>query len=78
MCQLRSFSDLQWVSQSMVNRACAGHTVNGRTLIATLMEEAPSVAAMTVSAGYVFVGMGAMTTWIPKFFDESKKADHSS
>ena len=76
MRQLRSFSDLQWVSQSMVNKACAGHTVNGRTLIATLMEEAPSVAAMTDFAGYVFVGMGAMVTWTPKYFDERKKADH--
>ena len=76
MGQLRSFSDLQWVSQSMVKRSCAGHTVNGRTLIATLMEEAPSVAAITVCAGYVFVGMRAMTTWSPKVFNERKKADH--
>ena len=73
MCQLCRFSDLQWVSQSVVSRACAGHTVNGRTRIATLMEEAPSVAAMTVFAGYVFVGIEAMATWSPKSFDERER-----
>ena len=31
--------------------ASSGHTVNGRTLIATLIEEAPSVAAMIACVG---------------------------
>ena len=52
-------------SESMINRACVGHTVNGRTLIATLMEEAPSVAAIIVCAGYVFVGMRAIKIFEP-------------
>ena len=34
------------ISHSAINRARARHTVKGRTLIATLMDEAPSVAAM--------------------------------
>ena len=75
MRQLRSFSDLQWVSQSMVNRVCAEHTVNGRTLIATLMEEAPSVAAITICAGDVSVRMETMIMWSPEFPDGRKKAD---
>ena len=73
MRQLRSFSDLRWVSQSMVNRVDAGPTVNGRTLIATLMEEAPSVAAITAGQATC---LWAMTVWAPKLFYERGKDDH--
>ena len=48
------------------NRAWTRHTVNGRTLIATLMEEAPSVAAMIACAVYAIAEVRAMIEQSPK------------
>lgn len=54
------------VGQSAINRACAGHTVNGRTLMATLMEEAPSAAAMMACVGYASEVVRVIMTRSPR------------
>ena len=50
------------VSQSKITGTWPEHTVNGRTLIATLIEEAPSVAAMIACAGYASVDVRRIMT----------------
>ena len=49
-------------SKSASNGTLGERTVNGRTLIATLIEEAPSVAAIIACASYAPVEFRAVVT----------------
>ncbi len=51
VCQLRCFSNLDFISIEVLHALRIKLTVKGRTLIATLIEEAPSEAAMLMWKG---------------------------
>lgn len=64
------------VSQTAINIAWTGHTVNGRTLIATLIEEAPSEAAMIACEGYASGKGRGSSDAKPKNCSEKKRPGH--
>ncbi len=60
-------------SKSAINGGLGERTVNGRTLIATLIEEAPSVAAIIACASYAPVEFRAVVIRSLELIARSKR-----